>query len=703
MKKFILFTALLILAGMQEIWAQTVKFYKSDGQVIECEVSKIDSIVFVDDDSPQIAVVNVRSDSDDNADLLMLCNDGSYILCDGENSEGYGVFYMNMVDQEFEEGITVFLDGNGTPVMACMSNGHFIYDVVSENIFNFAYINNEGEVLYFNDIPLEYQDSPSSSKRKKSIITPYVDAWNTFFVDGHFYWDEHNKKALLPFTYKILSFAITAGNAMWGKAWGSFAITFSHEFYKSGYYRSKFFDSLFEILDGADVITSGFVLGNLIREGEFVFTPKKLGISGLAYMLNTYGDLELEKLGQYQERVSAVLNMEEWQIRVAPNPVELNADGGWFYVDISSKASWDIDVSQIDSEWCEIIKLGSQVAIHVLSNESGYDRTCSLKVFAKASSAINPVTIIIKQSGIVFDLSEEKLSFTPSGGSKGVYVSTNDKVQSWSVTSYPSWCEIDTARNSFFVNAGRNDSMEEREGIITVTAWTSGGLSVDRSITVEQAGTDEQAGSVLCPDENHPHVIDLGLPSGTKWCCCNVGATSPEGNGGYYAWGDTSEKENYPEENSITNFFDYENSYIIGDLNMDGHVDIADLYIYTYGGDNLYNFFDIRGTEYDVAYVRMGVNWCLPSEENMKELLEFCSKKWIDEDGKKGILLTASNGAQLFLPASGYKSDDLHDATLAGYYRTNKFTNNFRFDSESNFETSYNNFAQGLNVRAVQK
>ena len=40
-----------------------------------------------------------------------------------------------------------------------------------------------------------------------------------------------------------------------------------------------------------------------------------------------------------------------------------------------------------------------------------------------------------------------------------------------------------------------------------------------------------------CPDDNHPHAIDLGLPSGTKWACCNVGANNPEEFGEYYTWG----------------------------------------------------------------------------------------------------------------------------------------------------------------------
>ena len=48
---------------------------------------------------------------------------------------------------------------------------------------------------------------------------------------------------------------------------------------------------------------------------------------------------------------------------------------------------------------------------------------------------------------------------------------------------------------------------------------------------------------LTCPDNHHPHMIDLGLPSGTKWACCNVGANEPEANGDYYAWGETEEKE----------------------------------------------------------------------------------------------------------------------------------------------------------------
>ena len=48
---------------------------------------------------------------------------------------------------------------------------------------------------------------------------------------------------------------------------------------------------------------------------------------------------------------------------------------------------------------------------------------------------------------------------------------------------------------------------------------------------------DDNASYLSCPDSNHPHWIDLGLPSGTKWRCCNEGASTPEDYGGYYEFG----------------------------------------------------------------------------------------------------------------------------------------------------------------------
>lgn len=57
-----------------------------------------------------------------------------------------------------------------------------------------------------------------------------------------------------------------------------------------------------------------------------------------------------------------------------------------------------------------------------------------------------------------------------------------------------------------------------------------------------------------CPDSNHPHWIDLGLPSGTQWRCCNEGASAPEAYGGYYTFGQVSSA---PTKDQILELLEY--------------------------------------------------------------------------------------------------------------------------------------------------
>ena len=82
-------------------------------------------------------------------------------------------------------------------------------------------------------------------------------------------------------------------------------------------------------------------------------------------------------------------------------------------------------------------------------------------------------------------------------------------------------------------------------------------------------------------------MIDLGLPSGTKWACCNVGANKPEAYGDYYAWGETQTKSTYSEQT------------------------------YLYYKNGLYQDVgsDIAGTQYDVAHVKWGGSCVMPSLE----------------------------------------------------------------------------------------
>ena len=134
-----------------------------------------------------------------------------------------------------------------------------------------------------------------------------------------------------------------------------------------------------------------------------------------------------------------------------------------------------------------------------------------------------------------------------------------------------------------------------------------------------------------CPDDHHPHLIDLGLPSGTKWACCNVGADKPEGYGGYYAWGETTTKDVYD----------------------------WDTYLHGTWGNTVDIGSDIAGTSFDAATANWGAPWRMPTLEQCRELIENCICEFARKNGVKGKEITGPNGSTIFLPFAG-----LHDWKL---------------------------------------
>lgn len=147
--------------------------------------------------------------------------------------------------------------------------------------------------------------------------------------------------------------------------------------------------------------------------------------------------------------------------------------------------------------------------------------------------------------------------------------------------------------------------------------------------------------------------VDLGLPSGTIWAGWNVGATSPEESGGYYAWGETEEKTNYS----------YETYKFWEDIDGDGDLNLINEY--TFIGYN------ISGTQYDVARKKWGGSWRMPTKEEFNELISKCIWVWIQYKGINGYKITGINGNSIFLPAVGgkYKIDSyLKDS--GGVYST---------------------------------
>ena len=139
--------------------------------------------------------------------------------------------------------------------------------------------------------------------------------------------------------------------------------------------------------------------------------------------------------------------------------------------------------------------------------------------------------------------------------------------------------------------------------------------------------------------------VDLGLPSGTLWATCNVGADTPEGYGDYFAWGETAPKENYTWET-----YKWCNGYF---NTMTKYCTSSD-----------YGMVDDKtelDPEDDAATVNWGPSWRMPTTEQQLELRNECTWTWTELNGVSGKIVTGPNGNTIFLPATGCRLFDRFD------------------------------------------
>lgn len=176
--------------------------------------------------------------------------------------------------------------------------------------------------------------------------------------------------------------------------------------------------------------------------------------------------------------------------------------------------------------------------------------------------------------------------------------------------------------------------------------------------------------------------VDLGLPSGTKWATCNVGADNPEDYGNYYAWGETSTKTTY--DNDKCRYMDYYNYK----SNLTKYCSNSR---FGYNGftDNLTT---LQSSD-DAATANWGSAWCMPTREEFEELKNNCTVTRTTQNGINGCLFTGPNGNSIFLPAAGSRYDsDLGGAGYSGKYWSSSLSTNhnseaisFYFYSDSDY------------------
>ena len=170
-------------------------------------------------------------------------------------------------------------------------------------------------------------------------------------------------------------------------------------------------------------------------------------------------------------------------------------------------------------------------------------------------------------------------------------------------------------------------------------------------------GTDNAA---IMPEKHVTmtyEYVDLGLPSGTLWAKCNIGAYTETDAGLYFQWGDTR-------------------GYTADQVGVDKTFDWAHYIFGTQDNLTKYNSTDGLTTlelADDAAYANMGEDWRMPTEEEYQELINNITSEWVENfnnTGVNGRLFTGTNGHTLFLPAVGIAFDYMIHLSYSGSYWT---------------------------------
>ena len=265
---------------------------------------------------------------------------------------------------------------------------------------------------------------------------------------------------------------------------------------------------------------------------------------------------------------------------------------------------------------------------------------------------------------------------TVQGGSGASYTDGQTITATADMTLYAQW-ERNTAIVTFNANGGTGEMTPQtftigvaqalstnsftRENCIflgwnTVQDGSGATYSEMQEITIEENITLYAQWMIPTGQQGGHYYVDLGLPSGTLWATCNVGAVNPTDYGDYFAWGETAIKEKY----DWTTY-----RYCNGDRRY--------LTKYCNNGSYGYNGFTDELTTLeasdDVATVNWGVDWRMPKCNELEELNDYCTVIWTTQNGVNGRMFTGPNGNSIFLPAAGFRSSvSLSNVGVRAYY-----------------------------------
>ena len=308
------------------------------------------------------------------------------------------------------------------------------------------------------------------------------------------------------------------------------------------------------------------------------------------------------------------------------------------------------DVAAVDANGLVTAQGNGTANITVTTKDQGKTATCVITVSQWVTS------ISLDKTSLSLEIGEEvtlSVTILPDNA--------NDKTYTWS-SSDSAIASVD--------NSGKVTAKAKGKATIKATANDCSGVNATCSVVV----------SPKCP----AGAVDMGTTTadGYKlyWGTTNIGASKPEDYGDYYAWGETEPKERYSWS---TYKFGTDTSGPFFKYNT----------ISSYGSvDNK----TVLEPEDDVAHVKLGEKWRMPTDAEWTELRTKCTWTWVTNyngSGINGRLVKATNGNSIFLPAAGcwivtslygagsegcYWSSSLHpdypcDARLVDFYSDNVY------------------------------
>lgn len=343
--------------------------------------------------------------------------------------------------------------------------------------------------------------------------------------------------------------------------------------------------------------------------------------------------------------------------QVSPDNLTFTSKAGNKTFSITTDYDYTISVESGATWLMSTVKKGSGDAIvtaAVTENKSGDDRSAKLLIACENAKTYE---VTVTQSGVELTLDKSEVVIDADGGTQIVTVTTD---ATFAVSKTGNWFGYTISGNKISILASGNTG-EDREGTLTVklTNLPSG----SRSVTIPVKQSDGR-------------VVDLGLS--VKWASMNIGAKSPEEYGGSYAWGEVSTKDIYSSDT------------------------------YTYK-DNP----KVLPLEHDVANVRWGGSWRMPTMDETNEFISNCVFTWTTNYNNSGIngyvVKSKINGNTIFLPAAGYnRSNEIDEENSGSHYWSSTlcpYNSDYAYSIESymtnSFTLHYSNRHLGYSVRAV--